>query len=435
MQRTVEQQAIYKAAWRIAPIAFIGLVLSFLDRVNLGFAALTMNRDLGLDQAAFGFAAGVFFFGYFIFEVPSNLILEKVGARTWLARIMITWGVVTCLTAFVSSALQLNVLRFVLGLAEAGYSPGVLFFFCLWFPKKYRAQMFAYFMLAQPLGAIIGGPVAAGLLAMDGLAGFKGWQWLFLIEGIPAVVLGFLIYRAMPSKPAEAKWLTADERNWLTTKLAAERADVERAGPISLWRAFISPRMLLLSLGYGAYASCFWCVVIFLPQIIKATGVTVTTANLLSALPYVAAGIVTFIMGRIADRSERLERWIFGFTVVGALSLASMAYLGTSIWSFGGSIVAMAAILGFLPLFWAIIPRFLTGAAAAGGFAFVNSISAIGGFVGPVVFGKMAAQTGGYVAGLYLFAAVALACGFIWLISARFAFPVVSTSEPATKAA
>jgi MFS transporter, ACS family, tartrate transporter len=289
-------------------------------------------------------------------------------------------------------------------------------------------------MLAQPLGAIIGAPVAAGLLAMDGIAGFKGWQWLFLIEGIPAVVLGVIIYFVLPSSPKEARWLTGEERDWLITTLAAERAEVERIGVVSPWRAFRNPRMLLLSLGYGLYASCFWCVVFFLPQIVKATGVTVTAATLLSALPYVAAGIVTFIMGRVADGSERLEQWILSFTVIAAAALASMALLGASPWSLGGAIVAMGAILGFLPLFWAIIPRFLTGPAAAAGFAFVNSMSALGGFLGPVVFGWVAVKTGGYSGGLYLFAVVALVSGAIFIFSARFAAPEPA-AQPAARAA
>jgi ACS family tartrate transporter-like MFS transporter len=437
MARSIEQQTITKAAWRLAPIAFLGLVLSFLDRVNLSFAALTLNRDLGLDQSVYGFAAGVFFFGYFIFEVPSNLILERIGARTWLARIMITWGVVTCITAFVATAWQLNVLRFLLGLAEAGYSPGVLFYFCLWFPKRHRGRMFAYFMLAQPVGAIIGAPMAAALLGMDGILGFKGWQWLFLTEGVPAIILSFIIYRALPSTPAEAKWLTADERVWLTTTLAAERAEVEKTGVMSLWRALRSPRLLLLSLGYGVYASCFWCVVFFLPQIVKATGVTVTMASLLSAVPYIAAGIATFINGRIADRSNALEHWMFAFTLIAAAALASMAYLGTSssTWSLIAATVATTGILGFLPLFWGVMPRFLTGRAAAGGFAFVNSLASLGGFGGPFAFGWIAGLTGGYSGGLWTFSVVALLCGFIFLHSARLASPVLNAPQPAGAAA
>jgi MFS family permease len=289
--------------------------------------------------------------------------------------------------------------------------------------------MFSCFMLAQPAGAIIGAPVAAGLLAMDGILGLKGWQWLFLIEGIPAVILGIIIYRALPGSPAEARWLSADARAWLTGTLAAERAEVERTGEVSLWRALRNRRLLLLSLAYGTYASCFWCVVFFLPQIIKATGATVTMASLLSALPYLAAGVATFINGRIADRSNALERWMFGFTVVAAAALGGMALLGTSPWSLAAAVVAATGILGFLPLFWALMPRFLAGRAAAGGFAFVNSMSALGGFVGPFVFGWLANSTGGYGGGLAVFAVVALLCGVLFLLSARLAGPVPDASQ------
>jgi MFS transporter, ACS family, tartrate transporter len=416
---TVEDRTIRKAARRIMPLVFLGLVLSFLDRVNLGFAAVTMNRDLGLDQAVYGMIAGVFFIGYFLFEIPSNVILERVGARLWLARIMISWGLLTCVTAFAASALHLNVIRFLLGIAEAGYSPGVLFYLSLWFPRKHCARMFAIFMLAQPLGAIISAPLAAAFLSMDGILDLKGWQWLFLIEGLPAIALGFVFFRMLPPRPADAKWLAEDERAWLTGALDAERAAVEARGVHSLKTAFRNPRLLLVALGYGTFSSCFWCVVFFLPQIIKATGASATAATLLAALPYVAAGIVTFITGRIAARSHALEQWIFGFTSTAAVALAAMAYLGTSPWSLAAAVVAMGAVLGFLPFPWAIIPRFLTGRAAAGGFAFVNSSSALGGFLGPLAFGWVAQQSGSYSAGLWAFAGVAVISGTIFLVSRR----------------
>jgi ACS family tartrate transporter-like MFS transporter len=418
---SLEDAGLAKAVWRIVPLCFLGLVLSFLDRVCLGFAAVTMNADLGLTQADFAFAASVFFAGYFLCEIPSNLVLVRVGAPLWLGRIMITWGLVTCATAFVTDAGQLHVLRFLLGVAEAGYAPGILYYFAQWFPKAHRGKVFGYVIIAQPIGAVVGGPIAAALLGLDDVGGLHGWQWLFVVAGLPAVILGCVLPFALPRSPAHAKWLTPQQREWLADTLAEERAAIDHSGPASTWSTLRHPRVLLLAIGYGAFAACFWCVVFFLPQIVSAAGAGARLTSVLSTAPYIAACALTLLSGRIADRGRKLESWSFAFAATAATGLAIMAGLLSSPGSIVGAVVAVAVILGVLPIFWAIIPQFLTGKAAATAFAFVNSFAALGGFVGPMVFGMIATDTGDYVRGLWVFAAAALASGLVWQASSMFA--------------
>lgn len=417
MQRSAEETGIAKAVWRIVPLCFLGLVLSFLDRVCLGFAAVTMNADLGLTQADFAFAASIFFAGYFLFEVPSNLILTRVGAPLWLGRIMITWGLVTCATAFVNSAGELHVLRFLLGVAEAGYAPGILYYFAQWFPRDHRGKVFGYFIIAQPIGAIVGGPIAAALLGLDDARGLHGWQWLFVVAGLPAVVLGCLLLFALPRSPEHAQWLTPHEREWFVRTLAEERAAIELSGTASAWSTLRHPRVILLAIGYGTFAACFWCVVFFLPQIVSGVGLSAALASALATAPYIAACALTLVAARIANRTKLLEAWGFACAAVAAIALAAMGLLLTSPWSIFAAVIAVAVILGALPIFWAIIPQFLTGKAAATAFAFVNSFAALGGFVGPMAFGLIATDTGDYTRGLWVFAGAALASGLIWQAS------------------
>ncbi len=421
MQRSAEETGLAKAVWRIVPLCFLGLALSFLDRVCLGFAAVTMNADLGLTQADFAFAASVFFAGYFLFEIPSNLILARVGAPLWLGRIMITWGLVTCATAFVTNAGQLHALRFLLGVAEAGYAPGILYYFAQWFPKAHRGKAFGYFIIAQPIGAVVGGPIAAALLGLDDVRGLHGWQWLFVVAGVPAIILGCVLPFALPRSPGQAKWLTPQEREWFADTLAEERAAIDHTGPASAWSTLRHPRVMLLAIGYGAFAACFWCVVFFLPQIISAAGANAALASALSTAPYIAACALTLVAGRIADRAKRLEAWSFAFAAVAATGLAAMGLFLNSPGSIVAAVIAVAVILGVLPIFWAIIPQFLTGKAAATAFAFVNSFAALGGFVGPMAFGLIAADTGDYARGLWVFAGAALASGLVWQASSVFA--------------
>ena len=428
MARAAHEEGFSKAVWRIVPLCFLGLVLSFLDRISLGFAATTMNTDLGLSPGDFAFAASVFFAGYFIFEIPSNLILARVGAPLWLGRIMITWGIVTCATAFVTNATQLHIARFLLGVAEAGYAPGILFYFAQWFPKAHRGKAFGYFIIAQPIGAIIGGPLAASLLGFNDALGLHGWQWLFIVAGAPAIILGIVFLFALPRSPERAKFLTAEQRDWFVNALAQERAEVADQGSQSAWAGLRHPRVIMLALGYGAFAACFWCVVFFLPQIISATGAGPSLASALSTAPYVAACVVTLIAGAIADRSGKLEAWSFAFALVAGISLGAMALLLSSSASIVAAIVSVAAILGVLPVFWAIIPRFLNGPAAAAAYAFVNSFAALGGFVGPMMFGAITDATGGYARGLLVFAAIAVLSGGVWWLSALFG----SRSDTAT---
>ncbi len=283
----LERRTLAKITARIVPFLIICYFVAYLDRVNVGFAALTMNKDLGISASAFGFGAGIFFFSYFLFEVPSNLALERFGARKWIARIMLTWGILSGAMAFISGETGFYVVRVLLGAAEAGFFPGIIFYLTLWFPASYRGRIIAYFMAAIPLSSVIGAPVSSMLLGFDGVAGVKGWQWLFIMEAVPALILAGVVWFYLTDRPADATWLAADEREWLATRLAAEQAQREAAHHIGVMQALANPKVLALAVVYfGAvatnYGTAFW-----LPQIIKAFGVSNVQTGLITAIPYV----------------------------------------------------------------------------------------------------------------------------------------------------
>jgi len=386
-----------KAAWRLVPFVTIGYLLNYMDRNNVGFAALTMNRATGLTATQFGFGAGVLFFGYSFFEVPSNIALYRFGARRWIARIMITWGVVSAATAFVRGPQSWYVLRLPLGIAEAGFFPGITFYLATWFPAEYRARMLAWFLVAIPASTVIGGPVSGLVLGMDGVAGLAGWQWLFIIEGLPAALLGIAALRVLPDRPEDASFLTAEERLLVRARIAAEKRERETR---HLLTALADPRVLILTVAQFGFTAGSYGVGIWLPQIMKDARLSNVTIGFLTGACYVVASVAMIAWAAWVDRSGRKIKNLTLACLVAAAGLG-LAIATASFWlSLLWITVALAGITSARAIFWTIPTRFLTGLAAAGGLAFINSVATLGGFVGPYAMGWLRDTTGSFSAGL-----------------------------------
>jgi len=418
MDHTLEQTAMRKLYQRLLPFAIFAYFLCYLDRINVSFAALTMNKDLGLDASMFGVAAGAFFWGYFLFEVPSNIILERVGARFWIARIMVTWGIISAATALCVGPKSFMAARFLLGLAEAGFYPGLVLYFSYWFPDMHRARIVSGFTLALPLAAAIGAPVSTAILSLDGLWGLAGWQWMFLAEGAPSVLLGVVALFYLTDRPAEAHWLSEAERSWLTSTLAEERRQIEAGGKIGLLQSFWEPKVLLLSLNFFGIVTASLGMLLFLPQIVKQLGLSNMQVGWASMIPYVCGAISMVVWGSISDRM-RERRWnLFLGCIVAASGLALAGRCIGSYWSLVGMSIAAIGFYGTKGPFWAIPSIFLTGMAAAVSFAWINSIGNLGGFLGPSVVGWVRDSTGSFGAGLYalaVFALMSAAISALWL--------------------
>ncbi|MBS0471085.1 MAG: MFS transporter [Proteobacteria bacterium] len=391
-----DRDVFAKATWRLVPFMVLLYIVAYLDRVNVGTAALTMNKDLGLTPESYGFAAGIFFFGYFLFEVPSNVIMQKVGARLWICRIMLTWGVVSMANAFVTGPASFSALRFILGLAEAGYFPGMVLYLTFWFPSEHRARLIAMFLAAVPLANVIGTPVSSIILGMNGFLGLHGWQWLFLIEGAPAVLFGFLVLLWLPNGPADAKWLDDSERAVIHDALAAEPAHEHTA----LMPMFRDPRVWLLTIPDFAIVLALYGINLWLPQIVHEMGYSILETGFIGALPYVAAAVVMVLWGLSSD-SRRERVW----HVATAALMGSAGFVGAALFTSHVAIllsltVGVCGVYAALAVFWTLPPSFLGGTAAAGGIALINSISNLGGFWGPNIMGWVKSYTGGYSGGL-----------------------------------
>jgi len=403
----LEARTLGKVRWRLIPFLFLLYVIAYLDRVNVGYAALDMNRDLGFSAAVYGFGSGIFFLSYTLLEVPSNLVLARVGARRWIARIMVSWGLVSMAMMFVSTPLSFYVLRFVLGAAEAGFFPGLILYLTHWFPARERARAVALFMTATAMAGVIGAPISSAILQMDGVAGLHGWQWLFIIEGLPAVLLAPVVLMRLTETPADATWLAADEREWLSREMAKEHGQTSGVH-LTLRGAAGSGQLWALSALYCCIVIAFYGVSFWLPQIVQATGgLSSARVILLSAIPYVAATVGLVVIGARSDRQAE-RRWhvavpcligAAGFVLtVFAPQTAAASLLMLSIAAFG--------IWGALGPFWAMPTAFLRGTAAAGGIAIVNSVGNIGGFAGPFMIGWVRDATGSFEHGLLTLAAV-----------------------------
>jgi ACS family tartrate transporter-like MFS transporter len=393
---------------RLVPFLFLCYIVNYLDRFNISFAALEMKSDLGLSDQVYGLAAGMFFAGYTTFEVPSNLILQRVGARRWIARIMVTWGAISCAMMFVHTASSLYTLRFLLGVAEAGFLPGMLFYLTHWIPARERARVFALFLTSTALAGVVGAPVSAALLKLDGVAGLEGWQWLFLVEGIPAVLLGVATWFYLPDRPGNAPWLAPAEAAQLEGVLAAERAERERALRLTLWQALTHGRIWRLCVLYFSIIISFYGIAFWLPQIVHST--------LLAAIPYLVAAVGMVALARYSDRTGDRRRPVALAAFVAAAALVIGALVqGHPVAAFVTLCVAATGIWGTLGPFWSLPTSFLSGTAAAGGIALVNSIGNVGGFVGPTVMGFLRQRTQGFEAGLVALAATLVIAGVLAL--------------------
>ncbi len=407
-----------KAAWRLVPFLGLGYFFAFLDRVNVGFAALTMNADIGLSAAAYGFGAGIFFIGYVLFEVPSNVILAKVGARIWIARIMISWGLLSAAMALVEGPTSFYVLRFLLGVAEAGFFPGIIYFLSCWFPAAYRARILGAFMVAIPLSGLLGAPLSTRLLGLEGF-GLAGWQWMFILEGLPAALLGLAALRYLRDRPADAEWLEPHERKWLTFELARESHAAAHVPGVG--RVLANPVVWLFGLTYfgiivGFYGYNFW-----LPQMVKSLGgLSNVEVGLLLMIPSALAGIAMVAWGLHSDRSGE-RRWHAALPAfLAAAALAASAILqGMPVAAIVALIVAGIGAFSALPVFWTLPAARLTGPAAAAGIALVNSIGNVGGFVGPSLIGQVREATGSFAPALWLLAAAMAASAVIVLAVTR----------------
>jgi MFS transporter, ACS family, tartrate transporter len=392
---------------RLVPFIFICYVVAYIDRVNIGFAAAELQRDLGLSDWAYGLGAGLFFLGYFAFEIPSNLILERVGARLWIARIMIVWGLVSMGMMFVKGETSFYVARVLLGLAEAGFFPGMVLYLTYWIPKSDRARAGALFMTAAPIAMIVGAPVSAALLALDGTLGLKGWQWLFLIEGLPAVLLGIATLYFLTDRPEQATWLAPEEREWLSGVMNRERAERMQHQTGSELRSLLSGRVWVLSIAYFLNALVTYGVYLWLPRILRdASGFTGFTLSAITAVPFVAALVAMVLVGRHSDRTGERKWHVVACAATAAAGLVLAAAFQSSVallvLSFTLSQIGQRSVMS---VFWAIPPIFLGGAAAAAGIAMINAIGNLGGAVGPTVMGWLRESTGTYTGGLLVLVA------------------------------
>lgn len=413
----IETRVVAKAFWRILPLLLAAYLASYLNRVNIGFAS-GMMRDLGLSASAFGLGAGLFFIGYFVFEIPSNLALVKFGARRWLARIMFSWGLLSMAMALASGVTSFMILRFLVGVAEAGFFPGVILYLTTWFPAAWRARMTAAFMVAIPVSLALGGPLSNGIMqATKGVWGLKPWQWLFLLEGLPTVLLSLAMLRFLPDSPDKAGFLTAEEKAWLESRLAAEGRSIRARHAIVGLGALKDGRVLALSFIYFANITTNLGIAFFLPQIIKGMGADDAQANTISAIPFVfgIAGVILF--GWLADRMPSRRRALVVVTLVLAtVGLAGAGLLGPSYAALALIALANFGIYGLKGPFWPLPSMFLTGTAAAGGIALINSVGNLGGFVGPFILGTVKDATHSYSMALYVLAAFAAVAALVSLL-------------------
>jgi D-galactonate transporter len=419
--RELERTTMRRVTWRLLPFLLLLYIISWLDRVNVGFAKLQMNSDLGLSETAYGLGAGIFFIAYAACEIPSNLLLVRFGARIWIARIMLTWGVIASGMMFVQGEWSFYVMRFLLGVAEAGFLPGIIYYLGDWFPREQRARAVSWFMIGIPLSLVFGAPLSGWLLeAFDGYRGLHGWQWMFLLEGLPAVVLGFVVLAFLTDRPADARWLTSAQRAWLCDRIAAEKR-VAAARHHPDWRVVLKhPTVWMLAAimfccQTGSYGLTLW-----VPTIVEnVSGFSELKVGLFSAIPYIAAAAGMVLVGLSSDRTD--ERFLHvaipsfvgaaGFVATGLISAPGAAMVALSIAAVGDYCTRGP--------FWAMPPRFLSGSVLAVAIGLINSMAALGGFVGPYAVGYLKDLTGSFTSPLFLLAGILVVGGILTLILRR----------------
>lgn len=382
---------VVKVSRRLIPLLVAGFFIAYLDRVNIGFAALTMNKEMGFTPEFYGWAAGIFFVGYCLFEAPSNYIMHHVGARIWLTRIMVSWGLVAAATAFIWSETSFVAMRLALGIAEAGFAPGVILYLTYWIPRAQRARMLAGFLLAVPISSAVGSPVSGVILSvMDGVVGVSGWRWLFLFEALPSIILGVVCYWHLPDGPATAKWLTTQERAVLQAKLAQERVN---AGE-NHWRALSDPRILILGVAYFGVVIALYGLSFWLPQIIKSFGFGLVATSLLASVPYVFGALAMWIWSRSSDQRRETVGHTALAAVIGSIGLAGAAYAPSPLFAMIALTIAAVGSIAALPTFWSFTTLTLGATEAVVGVALINSIGNVSGFAGPYFVGLVSGATG-----------------------------------------
>ena len=414
----VERRVTAKVAWRFVPFLVLCYFVAYLDRVNVGFAKLTMDADIGITDTMFGFGAGVFFLAYFLLEVPSNLALDRFGARRWIARIMFSWGLISGAMAFIPAIAKgtgfsgehtFYALRVLLGFAEAGFFPGIIFFLTLWFPAAYRARIIGYFMAAIPLSSALGSPVSASLLGLDGALGFKGWQWLFIAEAAPSLVLAVVTYFYLTDRPADAHWLEEEERDWLAERLEAEDKVRHNVSPASALRSLYDPRVLAASLIYFGIVAALYGVGFWLPSIVKGFGVSIAETGWITAIPYAVGFVGMILWGMSSDSSmERIGHLSIALALA-AIGIGASAALNDPLLKMVALTIGAFGVFASLPIFWTLPTAILSGATAAAGIAAINSISNLSGYFGPFAIGWIKDATGSFAWGLAAVAACAAA--------------------------
>lgn len=407
-----EQQLISKITWRLMPFLGILYLIAYIDRQNVSFAKLEMVDALGMSEYAYGLGASLFFIGYFLFEVPSNLFLDRFGARVWFARILVSWGIVTILLSYTQNATMFYILRFLLGVCEAGFFPGVLYLLTLWFPSDYRGRMVGLFMIFSALANAIGAPVGGMLLDLDGFLGHAGWQWVFLATGIPAVIAGIITFFFLYDRPENASFLSAEEKGWLASRLASENSGMDHnAG--NGFKALIDPRVLLMALCYIAFPLAAYGLSYWLPTIVHAFGVSNTVNGLINIIPWVLVAIALWAVPATADRAKAKTPYIVIPAFIGAACLLLSALVPNHVLQFIFLCIAAAGIFAPQPVFWSLPSRFLKGAGAAAGLAAINSVGNLGGFVAQNVVPWIKDETGSTIAPMFFLAACLAAGGLL----------------------
>lgn len=413
----VEARAMRRVTWRLLPLLIVCYFIAFLDRVNIGFASLTMNKDLGFTATVFGQAAGVFFISYVLFEVPSNLALEKFGASKWIARIMLTWGILSGCMALVRDQWSFMAVRFLLGAAEAGFFPGIIFYFTLWFPARYRGRVIGYFAAGIPLSGMFGAPISGALLKLDGINGLHGWQWMFILEAVPAVLLSVVVFFMLTDRPSVARWLPPAEKEWLRRRLRdeARRRDATQADA-GLLKSLLEPKVLLLCVVYFGVLGSIYGASFFLPQIVAQFGFDPMTSSWVTSIPFTAGALACVFWGRDSDvRGERKVHLMISLAV-GVAGLAAFGFMPTVLLKLVALTVAAAGIYSTMPAFLAMPPAFLRSSAAAGAIAMINAMGNVSGYYAPALMGYLKDKTGGYDAGLMALSVMAVMSFVVTLV-------------------